>query len=183
MKRALLALALLACQPSAPEPSARCATCHLPEFRAARNPVHVGERPTTCGICHTQASWRPSRLDHPWPLTGAHAKGHCFYCHHGDAPTFRGTKSDCIDCHRAEYEKAPRHERNPTTCATCHATEAWKPPLPNHPTIAAEPEPEPELVPDAGPPADAAPAPTKPKPKRPTPTPKPDVTTGSSERR
>jgi hypothetical protein len=155
----------------------------MPEFQAARSPVHVGEKPTTCGICHAQTGWRPSRIEHPWPLTGAHAQGHCFYCHHGDEPVFRGTKKDCIDCHRPEYEKAPGHDRNPTTCAICHSTEAWKPPLPDHPTIPPPPEPE---APDAGPPEHDAAAAVAPRPKpkpKPTPTPPPDVTTGGSRRR
>jgi hypothetical protein len=195
--RAVLFLALLvafeeaACHPSADGgtagPAGECAKCHMPEFQAAKNPVHVGERPQTCGICHTQHAWRPSRVDHPWPLTGAHARGHCFYCHDGDEPIFRGTKKECIDCHRPDYEKARDHERNPTTCQTCHSTEAWSPALPDHPEIPKAPEP------DAGAPLDAAAAVDvdaatpaahpKPKPKpTSTSTPKPDTTTGSSRR-
>jgi hypothetical protein len=169
---AILGACFLACQGAADTgsagPSGECAQCHMPEFQAAKNPVHVGERPTTCGICHAQTSWRPSRLAHPWPLTGAHARGHCFYCHEGKEPTYRGTKKECIDCHRPEYAKAPDHERNPTTCQTCHSTEAWSPALPDHPTIAPPPEP---MVPDPG---DAAP-PVASTPK-PRPVPKPTVT-------
>ena len=178
VRRALLALALVGCQPSTSEPSERCASCHMPEFQAARHPVHVGERPTTCPVCHTQAAWRPSRLEHRWPLTGAHAKGNCFYCHTGEPPTFQGTKRDCIACHRPEYERAPHHERNPTTCQECHSTEAWSPPLPGA-SIVREPEEAAAEV-DAGAASDAAPPP-KPRPKRPPP--KPDVTSGSSKRR
>jgi hypothetical protein len=192
---ALLGASLLACANGEGEgtagPAGACAKCHMTEFQAARHPLHVGEKPTTCGICHTQASWHPSRLEHPWPLTGAHARGHCFYCHHGDEPVFRGTKKECIDCHRPEYEKAPGHDKNPTTCQLCHGTEAWNPPLPDHPEIAREPEPVPEPeAPDASAPAIDAATPVVRKPPRPRPVPtptaptsKPDTTTGASRHR
>lgn len=117
-------------------PAGECATCHLHEYRATRHPLHVGTKPTTCGICHGTEAWHPSTVQHPWPLTGAHATATCFYCHEGSPPVFRGTAKECVGCHRKDYDTSPfpGHSRFPTTCADCHSTAAWKP--------AARPPPE-----------------------------------------
>ena len=186
---ALLLAALLACacdtgaldvSPAPTTGSAgECATCHLSEFQSA--PHHEGEKPTTCATCHSQDGWHPTRLQHAWPLTGAHTKASCFYCHKGQPPLFLGTPRECYGCHRADYEKAPRHvaEHFPTTCERCHNTTAWK----SHPSrnvevtqpppIATTPAPEPR--PTSKP--QAVPRPTeKPRPAprpRPAPTPTP----------
>jgi hypothetical protein len=173
----------------------RCATCHMADFQSA--PEHVGEKPTTCAVCHAQERWHSSRIDHAWPLTGAHAKAaSCFECHKGEPPVFEGTKSACVDCHRADYEKAPEHvaRQFPTTCQECHGTAAWKPLLPGAaassapeatPSASAEPPPSP---PSANPSSTAKP-PAHPAPSRPpapsssrTPHPPPDVTTHASPR-
>jgi hypothetical protein len=187
---AVLAATLVACASPAPAKAKRdpgaCATCHLSEFQSAKH--HVGERPTTCGVCHAQTGWHPSKLDHPfWELTGAHEKAKCFACHTGAPPAFKGTSKDCVSCHRAEYEKAPDHvARFPTTCQECHTTAAWKPTLPKP----AEPAPEPESQPvpnvNTEPTTPSNPATPKPKPKpRPKPAPSsppPDTVTAPSKR-
>jgi hypothetical protein len=167
----------------------------MQDYQSVRNPVHVGQKPTTCGICHAQNAWRPSRIDHPWPLTGAHAGGNCSYCHHDDPPLFRGTKKECIDCHRADYEQARNHSRNPTTCGSCHTTAAWTPSLVDAAILAPPLEPDEADASTPEPEVDAAPAtPTTRKPKSnrnappspaPDPTPKTppvDPTTGASRR-
>ncbi|MEO8878099.1 MAG: hypothetical protein ABI461_21080 [Polyangiaceae bacterium] len=110
-----------------------CASCHLADFQGVRKPPHVGEKPTTCAVCHTQNSWHPSVLDHSWPLTGKHATASsCFECHKGDPPVFQGTPKACFGCHAADYQRGPDHVTKHflTTCETCHSTTAWKPPLP-----------------------------------------------------
>ncbi|MEO8899892.1 MAG: cytochrome c3 family protein [Polyangiaceae bacterium] len=113
--------------------SARCATCHLQEFQSTTHPPHPGVRPTTCGVCHTESSWHPSRLVHSFPLAGAHAKAACFACHEGTTPTFEGTTTECARCHGREREtanaKVPHHDTFEQVCSTCHTTEAWKPAL------------------------------------------------------
>ena len=105
----------LACDAAAPSTSAApsserggdCATCHLPEYEHAE-PVHVGEKPTTCKVCHGQEGWRPSSLHHDFsPLTGAHAKAPCSWCHKGTPSalaTFEGTPTACVSCHLEDYE-------------------------------------------------------------------------------
>ena len=198
---ALAAASLLACGAQPPADAARdpqaCARCHLSEFASASH--HVGERPTTCGVCHAQTSWHPSRLEHPfWELAGAHEKAKCFFCHEGTPPAFKGTPKACVACHRPEYEKAPEHvARFPTTCEECHTTAAWKPALPKpgapSPLPAATgsapsepPVPPPRATPTSAPRPRPAPVP-KPKPA-PTPTvvpstTPPDTLTGPSKRK
>jgi hypothetical protein len=101
-----------------------CASCHMPEFRGAAR--HPGKKPPTCAVCHAQTGWHPTKLDHRWPLDGAHEKADCFGCHRGDPPKFRGTKKECVDCHRDDYDRAKNHEKKPTTCDDCHTTTSWK---------------------------------------------------------
>ncbi len=150
MKRLALALvfsALLACAcgsvdvPPAPTtgPAGQCATCHMGDFASARN--HEGVKPTTCATCHTQNGWHPTRVQHTWPLTGAHAGASCFGCHHGVPPVFLGTPAECYGCHRADYEKAPRHVAGnfATTCEQCHTTTAWKEERPREPATREAP--------------------------------------------
>jgi hypothetical protein len=172
------AVALAACHPAteAQKDPERCATCHMDDFRAATQPVHAGQLPSTCAICHTQDAWKPSVMDHPWPLTGAHEKASCFECHKGDPPKFGGTAKACYACHSADYIRAPNHvaRKYPTTCDGCHTAEAWNKP------IGAPVEPLPKAVLPGKPAASgktepsAHPPPPKPKPA------KPDVTTNAS---
>ena len=177
-------------------PPSDCASCHMPEYRHADHPVHVNVKPTTCAVCHSQESWHPSVLHHEWwPLTGAHEKAECKYCHTGTPAVFEGTPKACVGCHRKDYDgsKFPGHSTFPTTCADCHSTVAWKPATrkPTEPATAptahdAETTPAKPLPvappiphPTARPVVPVPPVPTP----RPTPTPVPDVTTHSSPRR
>lgn len=176
-----------------------CASCHLSDYEQVRHPPHAGVKPTTCAICHTQTDWHPSVLNHPWPLTGAHAKEDiCNECHHGEPTVFRGTPKACYACHAADYQKGPDHVElaYPKTCEECHTTSAWKPTLPG---IEKRPRPKAQQTNETTPPVTTATAVTKkspPKPKTPAVTPtatttptatatattKPDVTTGPSRR-
>ena len=104
----------------------RCATCHLPEYQAARS-RHTG-KPPTCAVCHAETGWHPATIRHGWwPLDGAHAKTECLQCHRDSPPIFHGNPSGCVDCHRKEYDEARDHASRPTTCDDCHTTSAWKP--------------------------------------------------------
>jgi len=38
---------------------AGCAGCHMIDYRAAKH--HAGERPNTCGVCHTQNAWHDEK--------------------------------------------------------------------------------------------------------------------------
>lgn len=127
-------------------PSASCAGCHLQEYQATTHPPHAGARPTTCGVCHGEAGWHPSRsvLVHSFPLEGAHAKAACFDCHSGPTPVFEGTTKQCFDCHQKEQTSAnariEHHSTFPSQCDTCHTTTAWKPTLPHDTAFAAVPD-------------------------------------------
>ncbi len=149
-----------------PSVAAQCAECHMSDYRHARH--HAGEKPTTCGVCHAQSGWHPTHLEHPFALTGAHAKAKCFDCH--KAEKFHGTSNACIDCHREEYERAPHHAGHfATTCDDCHSFDAWKPTLPHHeqtPPVPTEPPPPPSAtVTASAPPPPRATATIKPKPR------------------
>jgi hypothetical protein len=137
----------------------RCADCHITEYRNAKSPVHVGSKPTTCGICHAQTGWRPHVLSHPWPLTGAHEHAKCAFCHTGEPPKFHGTKKECMACHKPDYDRAPEHvaRKFSANCTGCYTTTAWTDLL-EHPT-----EPIPPM-PSGHPPPPPKPPPPKPKP-------------------
>lgn len=108
-----------------------CATCHLPDYKAAKQPVHVGAFPTGCGDCHSEEAWSPTHgFDHGerFPLRGAHAKVVCADCHtRGFGPG--DTPDTCVGCHRDDYEAArmPAHAGFSTRCNTCHDESGWKP--------------------------------------------------------
>ncbi|MEO8797867.1 MAG: hypothetical protein ABI551_08285 [Polyangiaceae bacterium] len=190
--------ALAGCGKTAPVPAADthpdvpanvgCVSCHMPEFVATKKPPHEGARPTSCGVCHTQSSWHPARIDHPvYALTGAHLKVaedralagtenqvKCLWCHRGDAATFAGTKTDCNFCHAEDQATAtfPGHAAFQVTCQDCHSTDAWKPA--RHPQ-APPPDATAPATPTPAAPTAATPlkkAPTKP-PKTVTPKPAP----------
>jgi hypothetical protein len=193
---ALLAATLVACSsPDATTATAtrddpnRCASCHMAEYAATTHPMHPGQKPTTCGVCHAMTSWHPSRVEHPFfALTEGHAKPACFDCHKGTPPTFRGLGKECVGCHRADFDRAtfPGHAKFPVTCEECHTRSAWKPS-----TWKTLPEPEP---PGSAAPTHETPAPAKPGAPKPKPKPKPapsvapapsgpDVITRPSQRR
>ncbi len=171
-----------------------CASCHMDEFSRVRNPVHVGAKPTTCCVCHTQDDWHPSVLNHSWPLTGAHAKADaCFECHKGEPAVFRGTPKLCFGCHAADYQRGPGHVANhfPTTCEGCHSSNAWKPIL----VSAKLPPKTPPAQTSSESSAEPNAAKKSPKPSKPSPHPSasiaappasalkpPDATTGASSR-
>ena len=108
-----------------------CVGCHLADYEGTTMPPHAGGGISTdCASCHTDAGWRPSTFTHPWPLDGAHLRATCGACH-GEPPTYRGTPTQCVDCHRADYDSSPHpgHSTFPTTCADCHTTSGWTPAL------------------------------------------------------
>jgi len=130
---------------SAAPPSARCASCHLPEFQSTTHPPHPGVRPTTCGVCHGESGWHPVRNPflHSFPLEGGHAKPACFACHTGPNPQFEGTTHECVACHQRDQTSAnakiAHHDTFPSKCDTCHSIQAWKPTLPHDEELAAAP--------------------------------------------
>jgi len=121
--------------PSHDRLSVQCATCHVADYQSTniKHTPHAGVRPTTCATCHSSTAWRPSRLQHSWPLEGAHAKADCFGCHRGEPRQFEGTSETCLDCHQADDQKAnarvEHHAQFSGACETCHTANGWKPKL------------------------------------------------------
>jgi hypothetical protein len=126
----------------------RCASCHFAQYQSVTEPQHPGVRPTTCGVCHLQTSWHPYRLNHAWPLAGAHEKAACFACHRGEPRQFAGTAKECLACHGSDQAEAnlrvTHHAQFSTTCQTCHSTVAWKPTLAHDGALGGSGVPEPE---------------------------------------
>ena len=110
---------------------ADCASCHMSDYRAARDPDHVaGNFPHDCTRCHGSLAWSPARFDHSatgFPLTGAHRMLDCSRCHTGG--TYQGLSPTCVSCHQADYDGTtnPSHSAFgfSTQCQTCHNTTTW----------------------------------------------------------
>jgi Cytochrome c3 len=105
--------------------TAECATCHMNDFRSAKMPDHLAANfPTNCELCHVnETQWQGARFDHSsFALTGPHKAIACESCHQGGR--FAGTPTDCIGCHRADFEsaKSPNHLKAgfSTECTQCH---------------------------------------------------------------
>lgn len=112
-----------------PLPS-ECVGCHREDYDASSYPGHQAF-PTTCQDCHSQDAWVPALAtgDHVWfPLEGAHGRATCIACH-GDPPQYGGQPTECVGCHRADYDAStfPGHDGFATTCLDCHGVEAWVP--------------------------------------------------------
>jgi hypothetical protein len=113
--------------------SRECVSCHRADFDGARDPDHrSGAFSTRCQDCHNDTGWEPATFDHAvagFALTGAHGRVDCASCHAGGR--FQGTPSDCVACHRDDYDRAtnPNHRASafPTGCAACHSTNDWRP--------------------------------------------------------
>ena len=113
--------------------SAMCVSCHRTEYANTTAPNHaaVGYA-TDCAGCHGFAAvtWQGAVFNHSvtrLPLTGAHLALACPACHRNGV--FRGTPSDCVACHQADYSGTtnPNHTAAvfPTACQTCHTTASW----------------------------------------------------------
>jgi len=107
--------------------STECVDCHRRDYDGATHPGH-DTYPVTCQDCHTETNWIPSTFEHDWPLEGLHAFSTCQSCH-GDPPTYVGTPTECVDCHRSDYDSSPfpGHDSFATTCADCHNNLGWTP--------------------------------------------------------
>ncbi len=113
-----------------------CAVCHLDDYNAATNPVHVGSMPTTCGDCHLTTAWRPAGA-HPeaaFPIkTGPHEPFDCADCHDASlGSNIDGANTNCVGCHTGTHNRSQvdgQHQdvggyvwsdTNPHFCLSCH---------------------------------------------------------------
>ncbi|MCK9410114.1 MAG: hypothetical protein WCX28_11520 [Bacteriovoracaceae bacterium] len=114
--------------------STLCISCHQNDFN---NTVSIDHRKagfsTDCIHCHRidALEWKSS-FDHnktQFPIRGIHEAVGCQRCHTNSM--YRGTRSECVACHRKEYDAStnPNHSTAgfPTDCATCHRALTWQP--------------------------------------------------------
>lgn len=108
-----------------------CYACHAADYAATTTPPHATSGfGTDCVTCHGvfTASWGRGDFQHSarFPLTGAHASTTCASCH---VSGFVGTPSDCVACHRGDYDRTtdPSHTAAgfSTDCTACHTTNGW----------------------------------------------------------
>jgi hypothetical protein len=112
-----------------------CRTCH--------EDVHLGRMGLSCERCHVSESWKSLDMEgiHAntnFPLMGRHIVLDCESCHAGmSIAKFRQTPSQCVACHRADYDNAVALDHAAsgisTECQECHQMTAWLPAgMPNH---------------------------------------------------
>jgi len=111
-----------------------CVTCHKKDYNRTKNPDHIKLKfSTNCTECHTTSpGWKPTTFNHDkiYLLEGAHAKikDECQKCH---SQGYSGTPTECIGCHRSNYEATtnPNHKQLnfSTDCTQCHNQDAWSP--------------------------------------------------------
>jgi hypothetical protein len=115
-----------------------CASCHMPEYLGASEPVHVDRMPETCADCHSNQAWQPAvGLGHPevfFPIaSGDHSGITCIQCHDpGAGSSTGGANTDCIGCHTGAHEQARMDDvhggvsdyrfdsQTPNFCLSCH---------------------------------------------------------------
>ncbi len=110
-----------------------CNACHLNNMELSQPPdtcvgchsaddVHLGQRGTECGDCHTSKTWQ-IKFDHEqetgFQLAGAHSTLSCESCH-GDNLT-DSLPTDCEGCH----EEDDPHSGSLGACDSCHNVEQW----------------------------------------------------------
>ena len=111
--------------------SAECASCHLKDYQAARDPDHTAVGYSTdCRQCHAAITFLRTTFDHAgtgFALTGAHLRITCSRCH--GVGQFQALPAACVACHQADYDATadPNHAAAgfPTDCAACHTTSRW----------------------------------------------------------
>ena len=115
-------------------PGIECINCHTDDYISAKNPDHVASGISKdCSSCHKINSfqWTGAGYNHDFfPLVQGHSTVSCSNCH--TSGSFTGLSTECVSCHRADYDaaKSPDHavSQFTTVCTTCHTlTPGWKP--------------------------------------------------------
>ena len=123
---------------------AKCLRCHndrgpVQQFaqhgcRGCHVDPHEGKLGALCASCHSEQDWTPQglvvrHLELGFALYGAHAAISCDQCHPAArSQDFRGAPTRCIDCHRADQQRAtsPDHRSgNFESCQECHDNFGW----------------------------------------------------------
>ncbi len=101
-----------------------CYDCHWIRRQDDKFKTRLGNE---CQTCHTPTSWAAVRWEHAsrtgFELSAPHKSASCESCH--KQGVFRGTSTDCVSCHRPDYDKTrnPSHGAGgfPLTCQSCHS--------------------------------------------------------------
>ncbi len=89
---------------------ASCASCHVDPHKAKLGPL--------CTTCHTDTSWRTTKVDHSktsFPLRGKHAAVECSKCHTKPATVVKPRFDTCAACHVDVHRGAFKQD-----CVACH---------------------------------------------------------------
>jgi ribosomal protein S27E len=108
-----------------------CTDCHQDYHKAE---FVVNNLTQNCADCHTENGFRPSLFTielhnkAKFQITGAHLATPCESCHYQQSLwKFKGTRIECISCHKNIHENELKPEFLPdNNCAFCHQTESWK---------------------------------------------------------
>jgi hypothetical protein len=95
---------------------ASCASCHVDPHKAKLGPL--------CSTCHTDASWRTTKVDHAktaFPLRGKHAAVACAKCHTQPATVVKPRFDTCATCHADVHRGAFKQD-----CAACHTESGFQ---------------------------------------------------------
>jgi hypothetical protein len=100
----------------------KCTECHEQHDMTFMSD-HQQQFGSDCMVCHDGVD-RLSNYDHAnfFPLDGKHASSECTDCHTNN--TYRGTTSECWQCHQEPDIHAGVFGES---CDDCHTAEAWSP--------------------------------------------------------
>jgi nitrate/TMAO reductase-like tetraheme cytochrome c subunit len=109
---------------------ALCTDCHQDYHKAQ---FVVDDVTENCANCHTENGFTPSLFTieihnkTKFQITGAHLAIPCQSCHYQQNQwQFKGTRVECISCHKNIHEKELKAEFLPNdSCTACHQTENW----------------------------------------------------------
>lgn len=116
-----------------------CTDCHRPntnlqgtgitcQWCHEKNDIHLGKMGNTCGDCHGQTAWVPTKFKHnqtAFRLTGAHRYVECRACHVNQI--YQGLPNDCAFCHSAsKISNAYHNSAAIEDCGDCHSSISWK---------------------------------------------------------
>lgn len=111
-----------------------CWSCHRGNYAAAKTVDHEGAGMAhDCTTCHGTAAWQTATFDHAtvargFTLDGRHATMQCAACHGGPGGSLKWTPSgvtDCVACHRGDYDREHAGTGYPANCERCHNTNGW----------------------------------------------------------
>ncbi len=93
-----------------------CASCHADPHKAKLGPA--------CASCHTETTWRTTRIDHAktaFPLRARHTTVACAKCHTTPAAIAKLRFDTCAACHADPHRAAFA----PKDCGACHTESSF----------------------------------------------------------